>query len=92
MQRSRIPFKREAEKRFPHTVDIPVPRDGLGALLNDMLSWCREHAGEWAQHGHSKPGESGESRRDLARFYFMSAADAAAFSQVWLFDPSPKAK
>ena len=84
MAHTRTPFKREAEKRFPHKVDIPVPSDGLGALLNDMLSWCREHAGEWAQHGHSEAGEPGQPRTDYARFYFQREEDAAAFRAVWL--------
>ena len=89
MARQRQPFKRDAEKRFPHKVDIPVPGDGLGALLNDMLSWCREHAGEWAQHGHSEAGEPGEPRTDYARFYFGREEDAAAFREVWSVPLAP---
>ena len=63
-----------------------MPGDGLGALLNDMLSWCEQHAGEWAHHGHSEPGEPGQPRRDLARFYFLTEEDTAAFRPAWLDD------
>ena len=72
MTRQRQPFKREAEKRFTHKVDVPVPSGGLGAQLNDMLSWCEKHAGAWAYHGHSEAGEPGQPRTDFARFYFRA--------------------
>ena len=89
MTRQRQPFKREAEKRFTHKVDVPVPTEGLGAQLNDMLGWCEQHAGEWAYHGHSEAGELGEPRRDFARFYFMREEEAEAFRGLWSTLPAP---
>jgi hypothetical protein len=50
----RLADRGEAEQRFPHKVDIPVPSmTGLGGRLNEMLVWSRENvaAGERAQHG-----------------------------------------
>ena len=84
MARQRQPFKREAERRFPHRVDVPMPDGGLGQRLNNMRDWCREHAGEWGYHDHGEPGDPGEPRRDYARFYFMTEDDAAAFRRAWL--------
>jgi hypothetical protein len=77
-------FKREAERRLPHRIDIPVPGSGLGRQLTDMLDWCRANiaAGTWAQHGHGEK-RKGEAPRDYARFYFASEADAAAFRRLW---------
>jgi hypothetical protein len=77
-------FKREAERRFPHRVDIPVPGSGLGRRLTDMLDWCRDHvaADGWAQQGHSER-RKGEVPQDYARFYFASEADTAAFRKLW---------
>ena len=63
MVRQRQPFK-DAERRFPHKVDVPVPGDGLGLRLNEMMAWCRVHAGEWDRHGHTEPGDPGKPRRD----------------------------
>ena len=56
----RYPARREAERRYPHHVDIPVPSGGLGKRLADMHDWCHDHvaAGGWEQHGHS------DDRRD----------------------------
>jgi len=36
MTRTKYPARREAERRYPHRVDIPVPRNGLGKQLSDM--------------------------------------------------------
>jgi hypothetical protein len=54
MARHINPRKREAERTFPHCVDIRVPPDGLGGRLNEMLTWCRERVvlDAWAEHGH----------------------------------------
>jgi hypothetical protein len=57
MTRASRRSKREAEDYFPHSVDILVPGTGLGSRLNTMLDWCRENAGDWAQHGHSVRGD-----------------------------------
>jgi len=80
MNRSTNMRKREAEARFPHKVDIPIPTLGLGNRLTDMVIWCRENvtAGEWAQHHHSEHRKD-EASTAFARFYFMHEADAEAF-------------
>jgi len=77
--------KREAERRFPHRVDVPVPGSGLGRRLTDMLDWCRESfaAGAWDQHHHSER-RKGEAPIDYARLYFASEAAAEAFRRRWL--------
>ncbi len=78
-------FKREAERRYPHKVDIPVPGSGLGRRLTDMHAWCAANvaAGEWAEHGHSER-RKGEQPADFARFYFMRESDAEAFRRTWM--------
>lgn len=50
MVRDRYPRRREAGRRFPHRVDVPVPGGGLGRCLTDMLGWCRANfaADPWA--------------------------------------------
>jgi hypothetical protein len=32
--------------------DIPVPLDGLGTRLTDMVDWCEEQGFGYAVHGH----------------------------------------
>ena len=80
-------FKRDAERRFPHRVDIPVPRSGLGRRLTDMLQWCHAHLADdaWAEHGRSEK-RKGEAPRDFSRFYFANAADAETFRKLWAPD------
>ena len=87
MARHNTARKREAERRFPQRVDVPVPPEGLGNWLNEMLAWCRANitAGEWAQHGHSEK-EAGQIAIDYARFYFMTADDADLFRWRWMPD------
>jgi len=77
--------KKEAERRFPHHIDIPVPGSGLGRRLTDILDWCRENvpAGTWAQHHHSER-RKGEPPADFARFYFLYEAVAEAFRRRWM--------
>lgn len=84
MVRSLNPRRREAEKRFPYRVDIPVPDGGLGGRLTEMMYWCREHVshGAWEQHGHMEQGR-GVIPVHVVRFYFMIGADAEAFRQRW---------
>ena len=83
----RYRFKKEAEARFPYTVDIEVPDRGLGQRLNAMHDWCRETGGEWAQHGYAIRNV-GAKPRDFARFYFMDEGKAEAFWGKWaILDP-----
>jgi len=44
MARTNTRLKQQAEKRFPHKFDVPVPPGGIGKRLNAMLAWCGEHA------------------------------------------------
>jgi len=78
-------LKRDAERRFRHTVDIPVPSGGLGGKLNQMHQWCLDNIGPldtWTQHGHSmhRPEQIPES---YARFYFKIEEDAELFRCRW---------
>jgi hypothetical protein len=74
------PLQKDAERKFPINVDVPVPPGGLGRHLTDMLDWCHANvaAGAWAQHGHQER-RKGERPADYARFYFATDADAAGF-------------
>jgi len=84
MARVRYPARRE--RRYPHRIDIPVPRTGLGKRLSDMHDWCFDNiaAGEWEEHAHSDDRRDGDGVRiDFARFYFMNQSDAEAFRSAW---------
>ncbi|WP_119460633.1 hypothetical protein [Rhodospirillaceae bacterium SYSU D60014] len=86
MARYYNPRKHEAEKRFPHRVDILVPpRIGLGNRLNEMIAWCRTNMAEgfWDHHGHRDKLVPGTVPNDYARFYFMNEEDAKLFAWVW---------
>jgi hypothetical protein len=89
----RTTFYRDAERRFPHRVDIPVAAGGFGRQLTELHDWCRVHvaAGQWAQQGYRD-----RARRDdrgvaleFTRWYFMAAADAEAFKRRWHEDRAP---
>jgi hypothetical protein len=82
-------FRRKAERRFPHKIDVPVPAGGLGKRLDAMLAWCREHAAPhfWDCHGHSVRTPEDKLQR-FARFYFADAPVAEAFKQKWLASPA----
>ena len=40
MPRRSTQTKALTARRYPFTVDIPVPLDGLGTRLTDMVDWC----------------------------------------------------
>jgi hypothetical protein len=78
--------KRDAERRFPHKIDMRMPPNERDARVRGMVAWCwqRAKAGAWEQHGHDGP--SGGDRGLLpavVRFYFMDAGVAAAFRGRW---------
>ena len=86
-------FQRDAERRFPYRVDIPVSASGFGRQLTELHEWCRAHvaADQWAQHGFAD-----RVRRDgrgvalvFTRWYFMTTADAEAFKRRWHEDRAP---
>jgi len=80
MSRRSISRKKLYERVFPHKVDIPVPSEGLGRRINEMVSWCKENAGKGREmHGHSV------GLQDYARFYFMDERGAETFRQRWDF-------
>jgi hypothetical protein len=86
MARRRSQAKREAERLFPHHVDVPVPPGGLGRRINDMVAWCQARLREdaWTQHSHrGEPGPDGVPI-DYARFYFADQPNAEAFRTRWL--------
>jgi hypothetical protein len=74
--------KKLAESTHPWTVDIPVPLDGLGTRLTDMVDWCKEQGFEFAVHGH-REHKAGDVPYDAMRFYFMAEGDAVAFRERW---------
>jgi hypothetical protein len=47
--------RRDAERQYPHRVDIPVPEMGLGKQLNDMIEWCCERFTECTHAGVTLP-------------------------------------
>jgi hypothetical protein len=85
MTRANTRLKQQAEKRFSHKVDVPVPPGGIGKRLNAMLAWCREHAarGFWDCHGH-RVRAADDTLQQFARFYFADAPIAQAFKREWL--------
>lgn len=89
----RTTFQREAERRFPYRVDIPVAAGGFGRQLTDLHDWCRAHvaAGQWAQHGFQDRGRHDDRgvALEFTRWYFMTAADVEAFRRRWHEDRAP---
>jgi hypothetical protein len=71
-KKARHPFKDEAERRFPHKVDVPVPELDLGRDLTDMLEWCRARVPQpaWAYHGHTARLSKRAAPIHSARWYF----------------------
>jgi hypothetical protein len=59
MARYHHQIRRDAEHPYSYRVDIPVPEDGLGKQLNDMIEWCGERFVEWTH-----AGVTDNSRRD----------------------------
>ena len=89
MTRANYPGRRAAARNFPHHVDIPVPRTGLGMRLTEMQNWCFDHveAGKWEEHAHSDERRDSDGIRiDFCRFYFMDETDAERFRRKWLPD------
>jgi hypothetical protein len=84
---ARNSFKEEAERTFPHRVDIPVPEGGLGRRITEMHDWCRDAftIGAWAMHGHTEK-RGGAMAIDYLRFYFRDESAAVAFRQRWQID------
>jgi hypothetical protein len=85
MARYHYQTRRDAERKFPHRVDIPVPDGGLGKRLTDMIDWCGGRFADWTFHGIID-----ENRRDergipidLVRFYFMDEIAAQQFREQW---------
>jgi hypothetical protein len=84
MARYHYQTRREAERRYPHQVDIPVRPPGLGGRLNEMLAWCREHFTEWTHAGVTLPDRNERGIAiDAVRFYFMDEIAAQQFQERW---------
>jgi hypothetical protein len=77
--------KHQSERRFPHKIDVSVPRDGLGPQLSAMLAWCRAHAaaGYWDCHGQRALTPE-NSPQKVVRFYFADQPIADRFRREWL--------
>jgi hypothetical protein len=84
---NRTAARRDAERRFPHTVDMHVPLDEVDVRIRDMVAWCWQCAkpGAWEQHSHHGLRRRGDSELslDVVRFYFMDARVAEAFRGRW---------
>ena len=80
IDRNRV--QKDAEAKYPHRVDVPIPAGGLGNRLTEMMMWCRQNVavGAWAQHGRSE-GNRRNRPADFARFYFVTEVDAEAFKR-----------
>ena len=70
-----IAAKRDADRRFPHKVEMRV--DGR---VRGMVAWCWQRAEPvaWEQHGRD-----GGLSPEVVRFYFMDARVAEAFRGRW---------
>jgi hypothetical protein len=80
-RKARHAFKDEAERRFPHKIDIPVPELGLGRDLTAMLEWCPARVPEatWVYHGHTERPSKREAPMHCARWYFASQSRCRGF-------------
>jgi hypothetical protein len=82
-----IAAKRDAERQFPHKVDMRLLQDELDVRVRGMVAWCWQLAGPggWEQHGHDdfSRGDDGAPSMDVVRFYFMDARVAEAFRGRW---------
>ena len=76
-----IAAKQDADRRFPHKVDMRVAMDELDVRVRGMVAWCwlRAEPGAWEQHGRD-----GGLSPEVVRFYFMDARVAEAFRGRWL--------
>ena len=86
-------FQRDAERRFPIKVDIPVPPLGMGGRLNQMHDWCHNHvtAGTWEEHAHSdERRDSRGIRIDFARCEKVAERYAAELPAVPKPPPGPR--
>jgi hypothetical protein len=82
MARHHYETRRDAERKYPHRVDIPVPEDGLGNQLNTMVEWCRQRFTEWEHHGVTSPErDAGGIAIDAVRFYFIDEVSAREFRE-----------
>jgi hypothetical protein len=84
MARYHYENRRDAERHYPHRVDIPVPEMGLGKQLNDMIEWCCERFTECTHAGVTLPGRDDWGIKiDVVRFYFMDEVAAQQFRERW---------
>jgi hypothetical protein len=83
MARYHYETRRDAERKFPHRVDIPMPENGLGKQLNDMIDWCGGRFAEWTFHGVTGDRDERGIAIDLVRFYFMDEMAAQKFRERW---------
>jgi acetylornithine deacetylase/succinyl-diaminopimelate desuccinylase-like protein len=67
MARYHYQTRRDAERRFPHRVDILVPKSGFGKQLNDMIDWCSARFSDWTHAPSPISDPESESYRLLSR-------------------------
>jgi hypothetical protein len=86
MARHHYQSRLDAERRYPHRVDIPVPPVGLGARLSEMVEWCGGRFADWTFHGLTDKTRTDDRGIpiDLVRFYFMDEIAAQEFRERWL--------
>jgi hypothetical protein len=85
MARYHYQTRRDAERRYPHRIDIPVPEGGLGKRLTDMIDWCGGRFADWTFHGVIDEHQRDERGIpiDFVRFYFIDEIAAQQFRQHW---------
>jgi hypothetical protein len=54
---------KQREADHPHAVDIPIPDDGLGQNLNNIIAAANTLAGGAETWGHMTRGERGDPQR-----------------------------
>lgn len=96
MYRSRRPRRRSVSDRIliarshHHTVDVPIPADGLGSTIHLYYSWCEANLppGSWAAFHHSRP-RARAAPADHLRFFFREDGQAETFAAVFQLTRSP---
>jgi hypothetical protein len=72
---------RDADRRFPVRIRIPVPPEGLGSRLDQIFAWLDTNCGSngWA----SMPSSTRGVVNDALAVYFADVTTASAFVARW---------
>ena len=77
MTRRSTPQRTMDDGAFPLRILIHVPGSGLGRLMDEMHTWCRDNLppGDFANHGGGSISFGGQA----SAWYFRRVEDVAAF-------------